>query len=76
MLDIVESDHPLAHNKELGEFLNRHLPPVNVMSLGQIFAMRKLRKHAGELTEEEREGYIYLLLCTVTGISAGVQNTG
>ncbi len=76
VLDIVESDHPLAHNKELREFLNRHLPLVNVMSLGQIFAMRKLRKHAGELTEEEREGYIYLLLCTVTGISAGVQNTG
>ena len=76
VLDIVQSDHPLANNKELHEFVNRHMPFVNVMSLGQALALRKLRKQANELTEAEREGYTYLLLCTVAGVSAGVQNTG
>ena len=76
VLDIVQSDHPLANNKELHEFVNRHMPFVNVMSLGQALALRKLRKQASELTEAEREGYTYLLLCTVAGVSAGVQNTG
>ncbi len=76
VLDIVESDRPLASSKELRELVDRHLPFVNVMSLGQVLALRKLRKQASELTEEEREGYTYLLLCTVAGVSAGVQNTG
>ena len=76
VLNIVESDHPLDNNRELRGFVDRHLPFVNVMSLGQVLALRKLRKHADELTKEEREGYIYLLLCTVAGVSAGVQNTG
>lgn len=76
VLDIVESDQPLDNNKELREFVNRHLPFVNVMSLGQVLALRKLRKQASELTDEEHDGYLYLLLCTVAGVSAGVQNTG
>ncbi|MBR3226319.1 MAG: phosphoenolpyruvate carboxylase [Atopobiaceae bacterium] len=76
MLNIVESDQPLANDDELREIVNRHLPFVNVMSLGQVLALRKLRKQASELTEEERVGYTYLLLCTVAGVSAGVQNTG
>ena len=73
MLDIVERDQVLAESDGLHWFVNGHLPFVNTMSLGQVLA---LRKQAGELTDEEREGYKHLLLCTVAGVSAGVQNTG
>mgnify|MGYP003197044247 CR=1 len=29
-----------------------------------------------ELSHGKREGYTYLILCTISGVAAGLQNTG
>ena len=38
------------------------------------YALRRLR--AGDLAPEERDALTYLILCTVSGVAAGLQNTG
>ena len=40
--------------------------------------IKSLRKKVDkeELSHGKREGYTYLILCTVSGVAAGLQNTG
>lgn len=40
--------------------------------------LKALRKKVDkeELSRGKREGYAYLILCTVSGVAAGLQNTG
>ena len=52
------------------------LPFVNVLSVMQARALATMRTKGDKLTPEERERFIYLILCTVSGVSAGLQNTG
>ena len=49
---------------------------MNVLSVEQAHALRELREGDGELTSEERDRLVYLILCTVSGVAAGLQNTG
>ncbi len=37
-------------------------------------SLKKVDKE--ELSHGKREGYTYLILCTVSGVAAGLQNTG
>jgi phosphoenolpyruvate carboxylase len=75
VLKITGEQWPLEHRRVLGPVVRMRLPFVNVLSLAQVRALAKLRKTDG-LTEEERANLTYLILCTVSGVAAGLQNTG
>ena len=74
VLAIVGDEWPLEHRRVLGPVIRMRLPFVNVLSVTQALALRRLR--AGDLTPEERDALTYLILCTVSGVAAGLQNTG
>jgi phosphoenolpyruvate carboxylase len=76
VLDITGNDWPLEHRRVLGPVIRTRLPFVNVLSIAQARALKSLREHGDSLTPEERERFIYLILCTVSGVAAGLQNTG
>ena len=74
VLAIVGDEWPLQHRRVLGPVIRMRLPFVNVLSVTQALALRRLR--AGDLEPEERDALTYLILCTVSGVAAGLQNTG
>ena len=76
VLAIVGDEWPLQHRRVLGPVIRMRLPFVNVLSVTQALALRRLRGEGESLTPEERERFIYLILCTVSGVAAGLQNTG
>ena len=47
-------------------------------SLTQVLALKSLRRRVDkeELSQSQQAGFIYLILCTVSGVAAGLQNTG
>jgi phosphoenolpyruvate carboxylase len=49
---------------------------VDALSHLQLRALAALRDDAGALSEDERERLERLLLLTVNGVAAGLQNTG
>ena len=59
-----------------GPVVHARLPFVNALSLLQVSALKKVRLDNDKLTPEERERLIFLILCTVSGVAAGLQNTG
>lgn len=75
VLAIVGNDWPLQNHEVLGPVVRLRLPFVNVLSLTQVHALAELR-YDGELTPEQRERLTYLILCSVSGVAAGLQNTG
>ena len=76
VLAIVGDEWPLQHRRVLGPVIRMRLPFVNVLSVTQVTELRRLRDEGDKLTPEERERFIYLILCTVSGVAAGLQNTG
>ena len=42
----------------------------------QVRALREVRMNQDEMAEEKKAEYMSLILSTVTGVSAGLQNTG
>jgi phosphoenolpyruvate carboxylase len=74
VLAITQSAWPLEHRHVLGPLVRARLPFVNVLSLVQVRTLKKLRSQ--ELTSEERAACLHLVLCTVSGVAAGLQNTG
>lgn len=74
VLAIVGDEWPLQHRRVLGPVIRMRLPFVNVLSVTQALALRSLR--AGDLDPERRDRLTYLILCTVSGVAAGLQNTG
>ncbi|MGO1346485.1 MAG: phosphoenolpyruvate carboxylase, partial [Bifidobacterium psychraerophilum] len=44
----------------------------------QVRALRSLRRRNDkeELSTSQQADFIYLILCTVSGVAAGLQNTG
>ena len=51
-------------------------PYVDALSLAQVRALREVRMNQDQLSEEAKAEYMSLILSTVTGVSAGLQNTG
>ena len=76
VLSIVGSAWPLQGRHVLGPVVRMRLPFVNVLSLTQVYALAGLRMNGDRLTEDERFRLTYLILCTVSGVAAGLQNTG
>jgi phosphoenolpyruvate carboxylase len=76
VLAITGNDWPLENRRVLGPVIRMRLPFVNVLSMTQARALAALRDHGQDLSPEDREKYTYLILCTVSGVAAGLQNTG
>lgn len=78
VLRIVGDKWPLQHRHVLGQAIRIRSPYVDVLSLTQVLALDTLRKKVDkeELSKDQQAGYIYLILCTVSGVAAGLQNTG
>ena len=76
VLAIVGDEWPLEHRRVLGRAVRVRDPYVDVLSLAQVRALRIVRDEGDGLSEEARAKYLSLILATVTGVSAGLQNTG
>ncbi len=76
ILAIVGDEWPLEHRRVLGRAVRIRDPYVDVLSLAQVRALRIVRDEGGSLSEEAKAKYLSLILATVTGVSAGLQNTG
>ena len=78
VLKIVNDEWPLQHRHVLGQAIRIRSPDVDALSVTQVLALRSLRKKVDkeELSKSQQAGFIYLILCTVSGVAAGLQNTG
>ena len=78
VLKIVNDEWPLQHSHVLGQAIRIRSPYVDALSVTQVLALRSLRKKVDkeELSKSQQAGFIYLILCTVSGVAAGLQNTG
>lgn len=78
VLAIVGDKWPLQHRHVLGQAIRIRSPYVDALSVTQMLALRSLRKKVDkeELSKDQQAGFIYLILCTVSGVAAGLQNTG
>jgi phosphoenolpyruvate carboxylase len=76
ILEINQSSYPLEKKKVLGQAIQIRGPYVDALSELQFKALRNLRKNRDKYTQEQLDDIQYLLLCTVSGVSAGLQNTG
>lgn len=78
VLRIVGDEWPLQHRHVLGQAIRIRSPYVDALSVTQVLALRSLRKKVDkeELSHGQQAGFTYLILCTVSGVAAGLQNTG
>ena len=76
VLAIVDGSWPLQNRRVLGPVVRARLPFVNALSLTQVRALRQLRAASQNMSEQELQDRIYLILSTVSGVAAGLQNTG
>ena len=78
VLKIVGDEWPLQHRHVLGQAIRIRSPYVDALSVTQVLALGSLRKRVDkeELTHGQKANYTYLILCTVSGVAAGLQNTG
>ena len=76
VLAIVGDEWPLQHRRVLGQTVRVRNPYVDALSVSQVRALIALRERTAELSAEDRELYVKLILSTVAGVSAGLQNTG
>ncbi|WP_405002540.1 phosphoenolpyruvate carboxylase [Georgenia satyanarayanai] len=77
VLKITGHEYPLEGRRVLGRAVQLRNPYVDALSLIQLRALRALRTENGEArTEEELAEIKRLLLLSVNGIAAGLQNTG
>ncbi len=74
VLAVTGHDRPVADRPVLARAIVLRDPYVDALSYLQLRALRALR--AEEAGPEERESLRRLLLLTVSGIAAGLQNTG
>ena len=78
VLKIVGDEWPLQHRHVLGQAIRIRSPYVDALSVTQVLTLGSLRKRVDkeELTHGQKANYTYLILCTVSGVAAGLQNTG
>jgi phosphoenolpyruvate carboxylase len=73
VLAVTGNAWPLAGRRVLGRAVQLRSPYVDALSLLQVRALRGLRSGAEDVTKDELQ---HLLLLTVNGVAAGLQNTG
>ena len=73
VLAVTENAWPLAGRRVLGRAVQLRSPYVDALSLLQVRALRGLRSGAEGPVKDELQ---HLLLLTVNGVAAGLQNTG
>lgn len=73
VLAVTGNAWPLAGRRVLGRAVQLRSPYVDALSLLQVRALRGLRSGAEGATKDELQ---HLLLLTVNGVAAGLQNTG
>ncbi|MCI1901385.1 MAG: phosphoenolpyruvate carboxylase [Bifidobacteriaceae bacterium] len=78
VLEIVGDEWPLQHRHVLGQAVRIRSPYVDALSVTQVRALASLRRRdaKNELSKSQTADFIYLILCTVSGVAAGLQNTG
>ena len=76
VLAIVGDEWPLQRRRVLGCAVRVRNPYVDALSIAQVRALREVRMNQDEMAEEKKADYMSLILSTVTGVSAGLQNTG
>lgn len=78
VLRIVGDDWPLQHRHVLGQAIRIRTPYVDALSVTQVLALKSLRRRVDkeELSTSQQADFLYLILCTVSGVAAGLQNTG
>ena len=77
VLKVTEHKWPLEGRKILGRAIQLRSPYIDALSLLQVRALRALRTNGeGDEWVADRARWQHLLLLTVNGVSAGVQNTG
>ena len=74
VVEIAGGDDLLANKPVLQRAVKMRSPYVDALSLLQLRALRTLR--TGDVPEEDLPGWQRLLLLSVSGVSAGLQNTG
>ncbi len=78
VLAIVGDDWPLQHRHVLGRAVRIREPYVDALSIIQVTALRAVRDldPASARDEQATRDLLHLILCTVSGVAAGLQNTG
>ncbi|MDE0572982.1 phosphoenolpyruvate carboxylase [Demequina sp. B12] len=74
VLKVTESEWPLSKRRILGRAVQLRAPYVDALSLIQVRALAALRE--GSADETTTDAIRQVLLLTVSGVSAGLQNTG
>ncbi|WP_236683173.1 phosphoenolpyruvate carboxylase [Demequina globuliformis] len=74
VLKITESEWPLSKRRVLGRAVQLRAPYVDALSLIQVRALAALRDTSQE--QADVDAIRQVLLLTVSGVSAGLQNTG
>ncbi|WP_431801465.1 phosphoenolpyruvate carboxylase [Microbacterium sp. bgisy203] len=74
VIDIAGGDDLLANKPVLQRAVKMRSPYVDALSLLQLRALRTLR--AGDVSDADLPQWQRLLLLSVSGVSAGLQNTG
>ncbi|RGA05889.1 phosphoenolpyruvate carboxylase [Microbispora triticiradicis] len=75
VLEVTGHDRLLENRRVLSRAVQLRDPYVDALSHLQLRALSALRA-SGDLSEEERERLSTLLLLSVNGVAAGLQNTG
>lgn len=76
VLSITGSEWPLANDGYWGVLFVCAIPILMFFRLRQVRALRAIRVRGEEMAAKEKADYLALILSTVTGVSAGLQNTG
>ncbi len=76
VLAITQAEWPLQNRRVLGRIVRFRSPYVDALSIMQVCALKRLRAGQDAMTADERERCLGLILSTVPGIAAGLQNTG
>jgi phosphoenolpyruvate carboxylase len=71
---LTGNQFPLQSHPVLGEAIKVRGPYVDALSLIQVDALRKIRHLKSK--SQRYSALLYLILCTVSGVAAGLQNTG
>ena len=77
----IAIDGPVGAGKSTIASMLAHSLGILHLDTGAMYralALKALRRRVDkeELSQSQQAGFIYLILCTVSGVAAGLQNTG